>query len=80
MDYAQLTTYLDKQPLAQLTMQYGTKKGIAEDRNVSFVTKELIQRRAKEYIVRNILGDEGFYELVNKSDNMVKAALEHLSK
>ena len=80
MDYAQLTTYLDKQPLAQLTMQYGTKKGITEDRNISFVTKELIQRRSKEYIVRNILGDEGFYELVNKSDNMVKAALEHLSK
>ena len=42
--------------------------------------KNLIQNQIKSYVVRNILGENNFFPLLNTTDETVKRALEELRK
>lgn len=80
MDKATLVAYLDKQPLLEKMMEYGKSKKIETKQSLTADNKKLITRRVKEYIVRDVLGDEAFYEVLNETDNVVKAAKAELEK
>ncbi len=80
MTQEQLCAYLDRQDLGGKAMEYGETKGIKSKSEVSDITKQIIAKRVKEYVVRNILGDAAFYSVINSTDNMMKVALEKLKK
>lgn len=80
MSAAELYKYLDKEPLAQLAMEYGTAKKITTTLPVKKETKELIQQRVKEYVVKDVLDDEAYFTILNQNDNIIKAALKELNK
>jgi hypothetical protein len=80
MTEEELCKFLNKEPLAQLAMDYGTAKKITTLLPVKKETKELIQRRVKEYVVKDVLGDQSYFSVVNQNDNIIKAALKELNK
>jgi carboxyl-terminal processing protease len=80
MTEEELCKFLNKEPLAQLAMDYGTDKKITTLLPVKKETKELIQRRVKEYVVKDVLGDQSYFSVVNQNDNIIKAALKELNK
>lgn len=80
MTEEELCKFLNKEPLAQLAMDYGAEKKITTLLPVKKDTKELIQRRVKEYVVKDVLGDQSYFSVVNQNDNIIKAALKELNK
>ncbi len=80
MDEETLSAHLDKQPLASLAMAYGEQKNIKSEKTVAKQTKDLIQRKVKIYVVRDVLGDKAFFKIANQTDNVVKTALAELEK
>ncbi|MCR4663946.1 MAG: S41 family peptidase [Paludibacteraceae bacterium] len=55
------------------------KKGIAPvDKDIA-VSRPLIERIVNAYIVRNMLGEEGFFPLFERDDEITKRAIQYLS-
>ena len=55
-------------------------KGVEPDEAQIAKSKPLIERLINAYIVRNILGDEGFFPLFERDDEITKRAIEYLNK
>ncbi len=75
-----LDQYLSKQPLAQQMARYAASKGIPKHYYFFGISHALITNQLKAYIMRNLLGDEGFYRTLNQSDKTVQKAVEVLNK
>lgn len=54
-------------------------KGVEPDEAQIAKSKPLIERLINAYIVRNILGDEGFFPLYERDDEITKRAIEYLN-
>ncbi len=80
MDKTTLVAHLDKQPLLEKMLEFGKSKKIEPKETLTSDNKKLIVRRLKEYIVRDVLGDEAFFEVLNETDNVVRAAQVELEK
>lgn len=78
MDENSLPSYLDKQPLFELTIKYGEKKDIKKPDLIRPETQKLIQRRVKEYVIRDVLGDNAFFKTINQNDIVIRAAQKAL--
>ena len=79
-DWQGLNSYLNSQDLFPEVVAFAEKKeikGTVAQRNQS---KSLILEQLNAYIVRNILGDNGFYPLLNQQDKTVQRALETLNQ
>ena len=59
---------------------FAAAKGVAPNAREIGISKELISNQIKAYIIRNILGDNGFYPILFKNDEAVKKALEVFKK
>lgn len=57
-------------------VQFCQDKGIAPNDHDLAISRLLLQRLVNAYIVRNLLGDEGFYPLFERDDEISRAALE----
>ena len=57
-------------------VQYCKDKGVAPNQQEIAKSKPLIIRLVNAYIVRNILGDEGFFPLFERDDEITKKAVE----
>lgn len=79
-DWKSLSTYLDNQNLLQEFVGYAETKGIKAVPQEIRKSKNFILTRLKAYIVRNILGDSGFYPILFKDDPTVKKAVEVLKQ
>lgn len=55
------------------------KKGVEPVEKDIAVSRPLIQRLVNAYIVRNLLGDEGFFPLFERDDDITKRAIEYLT-
>lgn len=55
---------------------FANEKGIPFDKNGYKRSEEIIKKRIKAYIARNIWGDEGFYPLWNEGDLTISKSLE----
>lgn len=53
-------------------------KGVEPEGTDIFVSRPLIERLVNAYIVRNILGDEGFFPLFERDDDITKRAIEYI--
>ncbi len=61
-------------------IDYAREKGIEPNYEEIAKSRPLLIRIVNAYIVRNILGDEGFYPLYERDDEITQRAVEALSK
>ena len=59
---------------------YAKSKGVEPNAAQLAISRPLLVRIVNAYIVRNILNDEGFYPLFERDDDIVKEAINQLTK
>ena len=77
-DWQSLENYLKKQNLIKEFVAFAASKDIAPNEEQIEKSKPLLNRLLNAYIVRNILGDEGFFPLFERDDEITKKAMEVL--
>lgn len=77
-DWQSLEKHLNKQNLIQEFVAFATTKDVAPNEEQIEKSKPLLNRLLNAYIVRNILGDEGFFPLFERDDEITKKAMEVL--
>ncbi len=79
-DWKALLAYLEKQPLLNDMVVFAEKKGTA--RNVSQIVKSepLLENLLYAYIANISIGDDAYYPIQNKDNNMIKEAIKQLNK
>lgn len=75
----EIDNYLDKKNVLEEFLKYAAGKGIPRDNAGLKISSLIIKTQLKAYIARNIIGEEGFYPIIKKIDNMLLRAIE-LSK
>ena len=87
-----LEDYLNKKDVLQDFLKFASDKGVnAQDTTLTKTTslsvakqiqksRPLLKRLINAYIVRNILGDEGFYPLFERDDEITRSAIEEMNK
>ena len=79
-DWQALEKHLLSQNLLQQFVAFAEEKGVEPDGAQIEKSKPLMTRLLNAYIVRNILGDDGFFPLFERDDEITKKAIEVLSK
>lgn len=78
--WKELKKYLDAQPLLNEFIAYAGSKDLKASQTDIDRSKRLIVNLLESYIVRNILGDEGFYPVFYQYDKTILKAIEELKK
>ncbi|MBP1638168.1 MAG: C-terminal processing peptidase-3, partial [Bacteroidetes bacterium] len=73
-----MDNFLSSQNLLNQFIAFAAAKGVPANQREINISKSLITNQIKAYIVRNILGDNGFFPILYKDDEAVKKALESL--
>lgn len=79
-DWQSLERYLLKQNILREFVRFAKEKGVEPNESEIAKSKPLMVRLLNAYIVRNMLGDEGFFPLFERDDEITKKAVELLSK
>lgn len=69
-------SYLDKKNILDEFVKYATDKGVPRDNDGLKQSSLIIKTQLKAYIARNIIGEEGFYPIIEKIDNTLLKAIE----
>ena len=77
-DWQSLEKYLLSQNVLREFVAFAKDKGIEPNEAEIQKSRPLMTRLLNAYIVRNILGDEGFFPLFERDDEITKAAVEQL--
>lgn len=77
-DWKGLSAYLDTQNLYASLNDYASTKGVKGSARDKAVSKDIITRQLKSYVLRTMLGDAGFFPYLNSYDMTVKKAVEKL--
>jgi carboxyl-terminal processing protease len=72
----EIDQWLDKQKITDSFVKYAASKGIPYDPAGMKVSGLIIETQVKAYIARNILGEEGFYPIIQKIDKTLIKAIE----
>ena len=78
-DWKSLERHLIKQNLIPQFVAFAEEKGVEPNEAEIQKSRPLMTRLLNAYIVRNILGDEGFFPLFERDDEITKKAVEVLS-
>lgn len=78
--WQQMEKFLDAQNLLNDFVQFATTKKVVANGKEINTSKRIILTQLKAYIIRNSLGDTGFYPMLYKDDKTVKRALEQIRK
>ncbi len=78
--WTELTQYLKQCDLLNKMADFAEQKGVKKNPYSLEKSKPLFQNLLEAYICRDILGDEGFYPVLNSEDNTVKRAVQELEK
>ncbi|MBQ7438812.1 MAG: S41 family peptidase [Paludibacteraceae bacterium] len=79
-DWQSLEKYLLKQNVLRDFVKFAEDKGVEPNEAEIQKSRPLMTRLLNAYIVRNILGDEGFFPLFERDDEITKAAVEQLTQ
>lgn len=79
-DWKALEQYLLSQDLVGEFAKFAQEKGVEPNPTEIAKSRPLVVRLLNAYIVRNILGDKGFFPLFERDDEITKKAVEVLSK
>lgn len=77
--WQELTAYLETTSYLEEFIQFAEKKGITRNDKEIKQSEKLIVNQIQAYICRNILGDKGFYPILNLDDKTVQKAIEVLN-
>lgn len=77
-DWKSLEKHLIKQNLLKEFVAFAAAKDVAPNEEQIEKSKPLLNRLLNAYIVRNILGDEGFFPLFERDDEITQKAMEVL--
>ena len=77
--WQELTAYLETTSYLEEFIQFAEKKGITRNDKEIKQSEKLIVNQIQAYICRNILGDKGFYPVLNLDDETVQKAVEVLN-
>ena len=77
--WQELTAYLETTSYIEEFIQHAEKKGIKRNDKEIKQSEKLIKNQIQAYICRNILGDKGFYPVLNLDDKTVQKAVEVLT-
>jgi carboxyl-terminal processing protease len=77
-DWKSMEQYLNRQNILREFVDFAEEKGIEPNEKEIQKSKPLMIRLLNAYIVRNILGDEGFFPLFERDDEITKKAIEIL--
>ena len=78
-DWKSLERYLLSQDVLTQFVAFAQEKGVEPNPAEIAKSKPLMVRLLNAYIVRNILGDEGFFPLFERDDEITKKAIEVLN-
>lgn len=79
-DWQSLEKYLNQQNLLKEFVAFAEDKGVEPNEKEIRKSKPLMTRLLNAYIVRNMLGDDGFFPLFERDDEITRKAVEVLSK
>ena len=79
-DWQSLEKYLNKQNILREFVSFAKDKGVEPDEAQIQKSRPLMTRLLNAYIVRDVLGDEGFFPLFERDDEITKAAVEQLTR
>lgn len=79
-DWQALEKHLKSADWLQEFVDFCVEKGTEPNEAQISKSKPLISKLINAYIVRNILGDEGFFPLFERDDDITKRAVQELSK
>ena len=79
-DWKSLEQHLLKQNIIPQFVAFAEEKGIEPVEAEIAKSKPLMTRLLNAYIVRNILGDDGFFPLFERDDEITKKAIEVLTQ
>jgi len=68
--------YLDKKNVLEEFVKHAALKGVPRDNKGLKVSANIINIQLKAYIARNIIGEEGFYPIIQKIDNTLLRTIE----
>lgn len=74
--WKEMSAYLDKLPLLNSFVSYAVSKNLQPNMKQINVSGKIILSQLKIYITRNLLGEQGFYPLMNAEDKTVMKAVE----
>ncbi len=77
-DWQSLEKHLLKADWVEEFVAFAKEKGVEPNRAQINTSKPLLVRIVNAYIVRNILGDEGFFPLFERDDEITKRAVQEL--
>jgi carboxyl-terminal processing protease len=69
-------SYLDSKNILEEFVKYASEKGVPRDNKGLKQSSLIIKTQIKAYIARNIIGEEGFYPIIEKIDNTLLKAIE----
>ncbi len=72
----EIEKYLDQSGVMENFIRYAESKGVASDSNGLKESGRIISTQLKAYIARNIMGEEGFYPIIQQIDNTLLKAIE----
>lgn len=73
---SEMEKWLDRQNLMDGFVKYAAGKGVPPNQEGLRISGEIIETQLKAYIARNILGEEGFYPIIQKIDKTLLKAIE----
>jgi carboxyl-terminal processing protease len=77
-DWQSLNAHLNTLGLFDQLVDYAAKEDVTGSNTDKRTSYKLINEHINSYIVRNILGDEGFYPLTYSTDETVLEALKQI--
>ena len=79
-DWQSLEQHLLKQNILREFVAFAKAKGVEPNEAEIAKSKPLMIRLLNAYIVRDMLGDEGFFPLFERDDEITKKAVEVLAR
>lgn len=79
-DWSELRKYLTSQSLLWDFVSFAESKGVRRRPYLIEESRSLIESQLFAYIIRNILDDEGYYQLLMREDKVVKEAVNLIDK
>ncbi|KOH46895.1 S41 family peptidase [Sunxiuqinia dokdonensis] len=72
---AEFVDYLGRQQILDQFIAYANEKGVKNDPKGLAVSGKIIETQIKAYIARNIIGEEGFFPIIQEIDETLKEAI-----
>jgi len=72
---ADFVDYLNQEQILDQFVEYAAKQGVKNDPKGLAASSKIIDTQIKAYIARNIIGEEGFFPIIEEIDETLKEAI-----